>query len=156
CVFNANHDACISKLLKEVNSRAKIQSHKTRHSNKPVDQKSHTQKPGGQIFTGHRWISTGKLLASCTSKVDSESTHSSNVDISKIHECKQTLDLSAELKSLFVPLFDEYFNEVNQVVLKSSVVTTADASDKHQQQQDSTSSTPTLATTITADGNFDL
>ncbi|GKD14206.1 hypothetical protein Tco_1198613 [Tanacetum coccineum] len=24
CVFNANHDACITKLLKEVNSRAKI------------------------------------------------------------------------------------------------------------------------------------
>ncbi|GJX99236.1 hypothetical protein Tco_0356255 [Tanacetum coccineum] len=29
CVFNANHDACITKLLKKVNSRAKIQSHKT-------------------------------------------------------------------------------------------------------------------------------
>ncbi|GJT12021.1 hypothetical protein Tco_0859063 [Tanacetum coccineum] len=55
CVFNANHDACITKLLKEVNSRAKIQSHKTRNSNKPVDQKSHTQKPGRQIFTRHRF-----------------------------------------------------------------------------------------------------
>ncbi|GKA16359.1 hypothetical protein Tco_0696106, partial [Tanacetum coccineum] len=39
----------------EVNSRAKIQSHKTRNSNKPVDQKSHTQKPGRQIFTRHRF-----------------------------------------------------------------------------------------------------
>ncbi|GJW67495.1 hypothetical protein Tco_0121919 [Tanacetum coccineum] len=55
CVFNANHDACITKLLKEVNSHAKIQSHKTRNSNKPVDQKSHTQKPGRQIFTRHRF-----------------------------------------------------------------------------------------------------
>ncbi|GJS38335.1 hypothetical protein Tco_0563378 [Tanacetum coccineum] len=55
CVFNANHDACITKLLKEVNSRAKIQSHKTRNSNKPVDQKSYTQKPGRQIFIGHRF-----------------------------------------------------------------------------------------------------
>ncbi|GKB69161.1 hypothetical protein Tco_0930573 [Tanacetum coccineum] len=55
CVFNANHDACITKLLKEVNSRAKIQSHKTRNSNKPVDQKSHTQKPGRQILKGHRF-----------------------------------------------------------------------------------------------------
>ncbi|GJU79411.1 hypothetical protein Tco_1281776 [Tanacetum coccineum] len=54
CVFNANHDACITKLLKEVNSRAKIQSNKTTNSNKPVDQKSHTQKPSRQIFTGHR------------------------------------------------------------------------------------------------------
>ncbi|GJV85494.1 hypothetical protein Tco_1525392 [Tanacetum coccineum] len=55
CIFNANHDACITKILKEVNSRAKIQSHKTRNSNKPVDQKSHTQKPSRQIFTGHRF-----------------------------------------------------------------------------------------------------
>ncbi|GJS88876.1 hypothetical protein Tco_0771512 [Tanacetum coccineum] len=55
CVFNANHDACITKLLKEVNSRAKIQSNKTTNSNKPVDQKSHTQKRGRQIFTGHRF-----------------------------------------------------------------------------------------------------
>ncbi|GJY34088.1 hypothetical protein Tco_0418557 [Tanacetum coccineum] len=55
CVFNANHDACITKLLNEVNSCAKIQSHKTRNSNKLVNQKSHTQKHGRQIFTGHRF-----------------------------------------------------------------------------------------------------
>ncbi|GJZ90902.1 hypothetical protein Tco_0662829 [Tanacetum coccineum] len=54
-VFNANHDACITKLLKEVNSHAKIQSYKTRNSNKPIDQKSHTQKPSRQIFTRHRF-----------------------------------------------------------------------------------------------------
>nr|GEX78109.1 hypothetical protein [Tanacetum cinerariifolium] len=129
CVFSANHDACITKLLKEVNSCAKIQSYKTRNSNKLLDQKSHTQKPGRQIFTrqrffpnktsavyektssrsdlrrkptgrifkfvGLRWIPTGKLFDSCTSKVDSEHTHGSNVDILNIHESKQTLDLSA-------------------------------------------------------------
>ncbi|GJY40501.1 hypothetical protein Tco_0427771 [Tanacetum coccineum] len=214
CVFNANHDACITKLLKEVNSHAKIQSHKTRNSNKLVDQKSHTQKPGKQIFTryrfspnktsavyektsprsdlrwkptgrifksvGLRWIPTGKLFDSCTSKDDSELTLGSNVDISNIHESKQTLDLSAgtsinvqneqsldlsveaptanmiELESLFSPLFDEYFNGENQVVSKSFAVTTADASDKRQQQPDSTSSTSTLATSATADGNFDF
>ncbi|GJS83905.1 hypothetical protein Tco_0750446 [Tanacetum coccineum] len=53
CVFNANHDACITKFLKEVNSRAKIQPNKTRNSNKPVDPTSHTQKPGRKIVTGH-------------------------------------------------------------------------------------------------------
>ncbi|GKD30779.1 hypothetical protein Tco_1241557, partial [Tanacetum coccineum] len=172
CVFNANHDACITKLLNEVNSRVKIQSHKTKNSNKPVDQKSHTQKPGRQIFTRHRWIPTGKLFDSCTSKDDSEPTLGSNVDILNIHESKQTLDLSActsinvqkeqslyssaELESLFGSSFDEYFNGVNQVVSKSFAVTTADASDKRQQQPDSTSSTSTLATTVTADGNFDV
>ncbi|GKF31283.1 hypothetical protein Tco_0101081, partial [Tanacetum coccineum] len=129
CVFNANHDAFITKLLKEVNLRAKIQSNKTTNSNKPVDQKSHTQKPSRQIFTGHRFspnknsvvyektsprsdlrwkptsrifksvglrcIRTGKLFDSCTSKVDSEHPHGLNVDIPHIHECKQTLDVSA-------------------------------------------------------------
>ncbi|GJW94975.1 hypothetical protein Tco_0174647 [Tanacetum coccineum] len=61
-----------------------------------------------------------------------------------------------ELESLFGHLFDELSKGENHVVSKSSAVTTADASDKCQQQQDSTSSTSTLATTITADGNFDL
>ncbi|GKA33180.1 hypothetical protein Tco_0719547 [Tanacetum coccineum] len=206
CVVNANHDACVTKFLKEVNSHANVQSHKTRNSNKPVEQKIHTQKPGRQIFLGHRfspnmsfaiyektsprtcliwkpmgrifktvalrWVPTGNIFTSCTSKVDSEPTHGSNVDVSKIHECKQTLNfnagtsitvqkeqniyLSVELESLFGPLFGEYLNGENQVVSKSSTVTTADASDKRQQQLDSTPSTSTLAITITADGNFGL
>nr|GEW60931.1 hypothetical protein [Tanacetum cinerariifolium] len=113
----------------EVNSRAKVKSHKTRNNNKLVDQKSHIQKPNRRIFTGHifssnkscvvyektsprsclrwkptgriiktiglRWIPTGKLLDSCTGKIDSEPSHGSKVDISKIYKCKQTLDLNA-------------------------------------------------------------
>ncbi|GJY73783.1 hypothetical protein Tco_0478214 [Tanacetum coccineum] len=61
-----------------------------------------------------------------------------------------------ELESLFSPLFEKYFNGENQVVSKSFSVTTADASDKRQQQPYSTSSTSTLATTVTADGNFNI
>nr|GEV84264.1 hypothetical protein [Tanacetum cinerariifolium] len=53
CVFNANHDARITKFLKEANSRAKIQPNKTRNGNKPVDPTSHTQKPGRKIVIGH-------------------------------------------------------------------------------------------------------
>ncbi|GKA67970.1 hypothetical protein Tco_0767887 [Tanacetum coccineum] len=148
CVFNANHDACITTFLKEVNSRATIQSNKTRHSNKPVKQKSHNQKPKptGRIFKtiGLRWIPRGKILASCTSKDNREPIHGSNEDILNIHEYKQTLDLSAgtSLTSQQKQRID--FSEDNQVVSKSSVVTTADASDKRQQQPDSTSSTSTL------------
>ncbi|GJR51669.1 hypothetical protein Tco_1402190 [Tanacetum coccineum] len=55
CVFNVNHDTCITKFLKEVNSRAKVQSPKTRNNNKPVEPKSHTQKPGRQIAIGQRF-----------------------------------------------------------------------------------------------------
>ncbi|GKB54583.1 ribonuclease H-like domain-containing protein [Tanacetum coccineum] len=39
---------------KEVNSRVKIQSPKTRDSTKPVEPTSHTQKPSRQIVTGYR------------------------------------------------------------------------------------------------------
>ncbi|GJU51636.1 hypothetical protein Tco_1221191 [Tanacetum coccineum] len=54
-------------------------------------------KPTGRIFktVGLRWIPTGNLFDSCTSKVNSEPPHGSNVDIPNIHECKQTLDVSA-------------------------------------------------------------
>ncbi|GJW07827.1 hypothetical protein Tco_1570250 [Tanacetum coccineum] len=58
CVFDANHDNCITKFLKEVNSHAKIQSPKTRNNNKPVEPKSHTQKPGRQIAIGQRFSPT--------------------------------------------------------------------------------------------------
>ncbi|GJU44862.1 retrovirus-related pol polyprotein from transposon TNT 1-94 [Tanacetum coccineum] len=72
-----------------------------------------------------------------------------------VSQAAETETTSNELDLLFGPLFDEYFNGENQVVLKSSVVTTPDASNKPQ-QPDSTSSTSTLATTVTANKNFDL
>ncbi|GJT40408.1 hypothetical protein Tco_0940273 [Tanacetum coccineum] len=58
-------------------------------------------KPTGRIFKTVclRWVPTGKIFASCTSKVDREPPHGSNVDISKILKCKQTLDLSAAVIS---------------------------------------------------------
>ncbi|GJW16860.1 copia protein [Tanacetum coccineum] len=130
CIFNANHDACVTKFLKEVNSRAKIQSNKTRNSIKLVEQISNAKKPErwiskgyrfspnksfavhektktlrsylrwkltGRIFktVGLRWIPTVKLFASSTIKVDSESPHGSDKDITNLHECIQTLDVSA-------------------------------------------------------------
>ncbi|GKA98732.1 hypothetical protein Tco_0826669, partial [Tanacetum coccineum] len=54
CAFNANHDDCITKFLKEVNSRAKVQSPKTRNNNKPIEPKSYTQKPSRHIAIGQR------------------------------------------------------------------------------------------------------
>ncbi|GJS64020.1 hypothetical protein Tco_0678584 [Tanacetum coccineum] len=45
---------------------------------------------------GLRWVPTGKIFTSSTTKVDSEPPHGSNADIIDPHECKQTLDLSAD------------------------------------------------------------
>ncbi|GJV33187.1 hypothetical protein Tco_1393587 [Tanacetum coccineum] len=55
CVFNANHDSCVTKFLNEVNSRAKVPSNKTTNKNKPVEQKSFAKKPESQIPKGHRF-----------------------------------------------------------------------------------------------------
>ncbi|GJV91717.1 hypothetical protein Tco_1539530 [Tanacetum coccineum] len=131
CVLNENHDACITKFLKEVNSRHMFSPNKSSVVYEKTSPRSSLRwKPTGRILNtvGLRWIPTGKLFDSCI-----EGYHFYS----------------------FL-LYDEYFNGENQVVSKSFVVTTADASDKCQQQPDSTLSTSTLATTVTTDGNFDL
>ncbi|GJV53774.1 putative gag-pol polyprotein [Tanacetum coccineum] len=55
CVFNANHDTCVTKFLHEVNSRAKVPSHKITTTYKPIEQISVAKKPERQIPTGHRF-----------------------------------------------------------------------------------------------------
>ncbi|GJU85797.1 hypothetical protein Tco_1293343 [Tanacetum coccineum] len=102
CVFNANHDQCVTKFLNEVNSRAKVPSHKTTNKNKPEKQISVAKKPERQIPTGHRFsikktsiVLTGNIFTSSTTKVDSEPPHGFNTDITNLQECIQTLDSSA-------------------------------------------------------------
>ncbi|GJQ90867.1 hypothetical protein Tco_0002006 [Tanacetum coccineum] len=55
CVFNENHDSCVTKFLNEVNLRAKVPSHKTTTRYKPVEQTSVAKKPERQIPIGHRF-----------------------------------------------------------------------------------------------------
>ncbi|GJW12543.1 hypothetical protein Tco_1578370 [Tanacetum coccineum] len=100
CVFNANHDDCITKFLKEVNSRAKVQSPKTRNNVKLVAKISNENKSKRWISKGYRlspnkWIPTGKLFASSTTKVDSETPNGSKAYITNLYECEQTLNVSA-------------------------------------------------------------
>ncbi|GJX14487.1 hypothetical protein Tco_0206245 [Tanacetum coccineum] len=54
CVFNANHDSCVTKFLNEVNSRAKVLSDKTTKRYIPVEQTSFAKKPERQIPKRHR------------------------------------------------------------------------------------------------------
>ncbi|GJY90738.1 hypothetical protein Tco_0505934 [Tanacetum coccineum] len=55
CVFNANHDSCVTKFLNEVNSHAKVPSNKTMNRNKPVKQTSFAKKLERQIPKGNRF-----------------------------------------------------------------------------------------------------
>ncbi|GKD89560.1 hypothetical protein Tco_1365067 [Tanacetum coccineum] len=54
CVFNANHDSCVTKFLNEVNSRAKVPSNKTTKRYIPIEQISVAKKPERQILKRHR------------------------------------------------------------------------------------------------------
>nr|GEW68101.1 hypothetical protein [Tanacetum cinerariifolium] len=58
CVFNANHDACVTKFLNEVNSRTRKPSHKTTTRYKPVEKTSNTKKSLEQIPAGHMFSTT--------------------------------------------------------------------------------------------------
>ncbi|GJW13330.1 hypothetical protein Tco_0017463 [Tanacetum coccineum] len=54
CIFNANHDSCVTKFLNEVNLRAKVPSNKTTKRYIPVEQTSFAKKPERQIPKRHR------------------------------------------------------------------------------------------------------
>ncbi|GJY13638.1 hypothetical protein Tco_0382947 [Tanacetum coccineum] len=108
CLYTANHDECVLEYLSKLNPRASAQnkdakSHNTTKRYVPVEKTSESKKLERLIPKGHRilktvclwWVPTGKLLNSCTGKVENEPTHGSNVDIPHIHACKQTLGLSA-------------------------------------------------------------
>nr|GFB31890.1 hypothetical protein [Tanacetum cinerariifolium] len=53
---NSRNDSCVTKFLKEVNSRAKVPSNKTPKRNKPVEQKGVPNQPERQISKGHRYL----------------------------------------------------------------------------------------------------
>nr|GEW43925.1 integrase, catalytic region, zinc finger, CCHC-type, peptidase aspartic, catalytic [Tanacetum cinerariifolium] len=126
---SSRNDFCVTKFLKEVNSRAKVPSNKTMNRNEPVEQNDVPHKHERQIPTGHRfsiqktfvvqkktmtptsclrwkptckifktvglrWVPTGRILTSSTTKVNSEPLNGSNADITNQYECRQTLDVS--------------------------------------------------------------
>ncbi|GKD18150.1 hypothetical protein Tco_1207308, partial [Tanacetum coccineum] len=95
CIFNANHDSCVTKFLKEVNSRAKVPSNKTTNINKPVEQIRVATKPNRQIPTGHRF--SIKRTSTVHEKTTSprSAPNGSNADIPNQCESEQALNVSA-------------------------------------------------------------
>nr|GEU64365.1 hypothetical protein [Tanacetum cinerariifolium] len=102
CVFNANHDACLTKFLKEVNSRIKVQSSKSRNNIKPIEKITNVIKPKRWISRGHR-VSLNKYISS--GLVQNSVSPTSYVPPSK-----------KDHEILFQPLFDEYFNHPPRAV----------------------------------------
>ncbi|GJQ90849.1 hypothetical protein Tco_0001988 [Tanacetum coccineum] len=58
-----------------------------------INNKNSRTWPASKI--GLKWVPTGKIFTSSTTRVDSEPTNGSNDDITNQYECEQTLDVSA-------------------------------------------------------------
>ncbi|GJZ40192.1 hypothetical protein Tco_0586755 [Tanacetum coccineum] len=69
-------------------------------------------KSMGKMFktVGLRWIPTGKIFTSSTTKVDSEPTNGSNEDITNQYECKQTLNVSAGTLNLSTAMISDHYS----------------------------------------------
>nr|GEU78310.1 integrase, catalytic region, zinc finger, CCHC-type, peptidase aspartic, catalytic [Tanacetum cinerariifolium] len=102
CVFSANHDSCVTKFLKEVNSRAKVPSNKTTNRNKTMKQISVPSRQERQIPTGHRQDSYVTTSVGTPSHNNAEENN---------HELRHAdVPSQQELDLLFSPLYDEFFN----------------------------------------------
>nr|GEU36588.1 retrotransposon protein, putative, Ty3-gypsy subclass [Tanacetum cinerariifolium] len=139
CLIIVNHDVCVLNYVNDMNSRGKKQKENVSNQNKPK----------GQVWKPKN-VRSKERLASPKPSTPKPSTPRSCLR----YDSHDINDKS--WKVYLVICSANNLNGENQVVSKSSTVTIVDASDKRQQQQDLTLSTLTLATTITADENFDL
>ncbi|GJT05691.1 hypothetical protein Tco_0840153 [Tanacetum coccineum] len=107
-----------------------------------------------QMASDH--VSSDPGLQCSTTVLEQDSLSPGPQSQENVPQIAETVTTSNKLELLYSPMFSELLNGTSLVVSKSSAVHAADASNKRQQQPDSTSSTSTLATTVTANGNFDL
>ncbi|GJV87565.1 hypothetical protein Tco_1531503 [Tanacetum coccineum] len=107
-VFNANHDNCIAKFLKE-DKRFSPKKSSAVHEKPNTPRSCLRWIPRGRIFklAGLRWIPTGKTFVDSTTKVDSEPSNGSNEDITNPYECDQTLNVSAYTLNLSAAVVQE-------------------------------------------------
>nr|GEW50460.1 hypothetical protein [Tanacetum cinerariifolium] len=129
CVFNANHDDCITKFLKEVNSHAKVQSPESRNNIKPTKRIPNVKKPKRWIFKGYsfspnkssvvhkkpntprsclRWKPTGRIF-----KI---AGLSSGLVQNLVSPTPYVSPSKKDYEILFQSLFYEYFNPPPHVI----------------------------------------
>ncbi|GJZ76292.1 hypothetical protein Tco_0640757 [Tanacetum coccineum] len=94
-------------------------------------------KSTSKIFkvVGLKWVPTGKIFTSSTTKVDSDPTNGSNEDITNQYECEQTLDVSAGTLNLSAELgINDHSNKPSSSKLVSKVVPPADKTATSRQE----------------------
>nr|GEU60184.1 hypothetical protein [Tanacetum cinerariifolium] len=145
CLIIANHDECVLQYVNGMKSRIKNQSFNVSKSANQKKHKANVKKSKKSEFK-ESLASPSKPRSFLSDSNPQEPTTKGFLLL---------LHFLAGFQNSDGRIHTNYSNGENQVGSKSFVVTTADTSDKRP-QQDSTSFTPTLAITITADGNIDL
>nr|GEU72284.1 hypothetical protein [Tanacetum cinerariifolium] len=152
CVFNANHDDCITKFLKEVNSCAKVQSPKPRNNIKPTKRIPNVNKSERWISKGYkfspnkssavyekpntprsclRWKPTGRIFKTAHLSIGLAPSFLTPGYIclgfvqNSISPTPYVLPSKKDHEILFQHLFDEYFNPPPRVVSLISAATAA-------------------------------
>ncbi|GKA61940.1 retrovirus-related pol polyprotein from transposon TNT 1-94, partial [Tanacetum coccineum] len=115
-IFNETSNK--AKIKKEI----EVQSPKTRNNNKPVEPKIHTQKPGKQIVTRHRWVPTGKIFTSSTTKVDCEPPNGSNEDITNLYKCDGTKFVNQTLREYYEKVVTSHETSVARSPQQNGIV----------------------------------
>nr|GEU73788.1 hypothetical protein [Tanacetum cinerariifolium] len=93
--------ACAKPNHKIASRSSRYRSNDMVHNHYLEEAKKKTQEKGGNRrenfkTVGFRWVPTGKIFTSSTTKVDSEPTNGSNKDITNQYGCEQTLDVSTD------------------------------------------------------------
>ncbi|GKA26521.1 hypothetical protein Tco_0712630 [Tanacetum coccineum] len=119
CVFNANHDSCVTKFLNEVNSRAKVPSNKTTKRYIPVEQTSFAKKPERQIPKRHRQLVLGgfqleRYSLPAQPRFDSESQNGS--------KCRYLLNHMKDAQKLFDAVQNSEFTSTTHEQSSSKLV----------------------------------
>nr|GEU38372.1 hypothetical protein [Tanacetum cinerariifolium] len=104
-VAKPNHMIASSNSRNSLNNMPRFSSTDMVHNHYLEEAKKKTQEssrnlepsimPSATLQIGLRWIPTGKIFNSSTTKVDIEPPNGSNADITNQYECEQTLDVSA-------------------------------------------------------------
>nr|GEZ07188.1 hypothetical protein [Tanacetum cinerariifolium] len=131
-----------SKNMIRFSSNDMVDNHYLEEAKKRTQKRSRNSKPSlmpsarsqSTANVGLRWVPTGKIFASSTTKVDSEPLNGSNADITNQYECEQTLDVSAG----FIPQRQKEldYDNPDPVPQRQDVYSSADADDPSQQELD--------------------
>ncbi|GKB54847.1 hypothetical protein Tco_0905600 [Tanacetum coccineum] len=119
-----------SKNMPRFSSNDMVHNHYLEEAKKKAQEKGRNSRPSVMpsarsqctANVGIRWVPTGKIFTSSTTKVDSEPTNGSNEHITNQYECEQTLDVSIGTLNLSTAMTSDHNSDHNNKQSSSKLV----------------------------------